>query len=337
MQVNSLSDIVTLLIAPIKSVLFFHKKKLLFFIIATFLLLIFLFPYSDLTFFAQNKINSAIKSSGSQVTFSELNFNFAPFGMRTEKVKLSFANKAPIEVNELFISPSILSLLRLQPGGNVSAEGIFNGDINFEARQKGKNEENQRLFDAFLNLDKIDLGALLEYFNSPVRLTGKARGELNAEGEESFRKQPTGDFSFTFSSVEVPTEINTPIGPIALPKKIKWSNSSLKGEIDKGRINIKNGTLGTKTSPVNGRYKGILDCPITRRGTNIQASCNKYDIKVELELDKDFENKLAKGFSSLINPREINKKSTPTGGAKYLFSISGGKFGNPTLRSLNKF
>ena len=337
MQINSLSDILNLIIVPIKSILFYHKKKLFFFIFMILMMFVFLFPYSDLTFFAQNKINGVMKNFGSQVSFSELDFSFAPFGMKTEEVKLSMANKPPLEVDQLFVSPSLLSLLKFQPGGNVTAEGLFKGLLSLQVALQGTNEENQKEFSLALNLSRIDLFELFNYFQIPTKLTGRAQGRLEAEGEESFRKQPEGEFSFTFNSVEIPQELSTPIGTISLPKKVKWSNSNLIGSIANGRINIQNGTLGTKTAPINGRYKGQLECPVTRTGSGVRANCKKYDLKVELELDRDFENKLAKGFSSMINPSEINKTSTASGGARYLFSVSGGRFGAPTLRSLKTF
>ena len=337
MQVNSLSDILQLLLIPIKSVLFYHKKKLFFFILAFALMLVVLFPYSDLTFFAQSKVNSALRGTGSQVSFSELNFNFAPFGMKTEDVRVSLARRSPIEIKNLFISPSLMSLLRFKPGGSVKAQGLFNGDLAIQLGLLGTNDENQKEFNLSLDLNNIDLSELVNYLELPAKITGRAGGTLDAEGEESFRKQPEGDFSFTFNKVELPLEIPTPIGNLALPKKVKWSNSNLIGKISNGRVNIENGTLGTKTSPINGRYRGNLDCPIIRAGTNVSANCTRYDIKVELELDSDFENKLAKDFSFILNPNQINKITTPNGGARYLFSVSGRTKGTPVLRSLKSF
>ena len=337
MQINSLSDIIQLIIAPIKAVLFYHKKKLLFFIFMLTLMLILLFPYSDLTFFAQNKINNLVKGSGSQISFSKLNFNFAPFGMKTENVRFSLANKSPVEIKHLFISPSLMSLLKFQPGGSLTAEGLFKGKLSLQIDLLGKNQENQKEFSMSLDLKRIDLSELFSYLQLPIKLTGQARGRLKAEGEESFRKQPQGEFSLTFNTVELPQEISTPIGTFALPKKVKWDNSNLIGNISDGKVNIETGTLGTKTSPINGRYKGQLNCPIIRIGSTIRANCNRYDMKIELELDRDFENKLAKGFSSMINPRQINKINTASGGARYLFSISGGQFGTPSLKRLKSF
>ena len=337
MQVNSLSDLLQLIIAPIKSVLFYHKKKLFFFLFTLALMFVFLFPYSDLTFYAQNKINSLIKASDSQISFSELNFSFVPFGMKTKDVELSLKNNSPLEIEQILISPNLISLLKFQPGGGITAKGLFKGGLSLQLGLIGTNQENQKEFNVSLNLNRIDLLEFFNYFKLPTKLSGRVNGNLEFEGEESFREQPEGKFSFTFNSVELPQEISTPIGAFSLPKKIKWSNSNLIGDLSNGRINIVTGTLGTKTSPINGRYKGQLTCPITRIGSGITANCNRYDLKVELELDSDFENKLAKNFSAILNPSQINKINTASGGARYLFSVSGGRFGAPNLKSLKSF
>ena len=337
MQVNSLSDILQLILIPIKSVLFHHKKKVLFFTVTTFLMLVVLFPYSDLSFFAQNKINGLIRNTGSHVSFSDLNFSFLPIGMKTKELNLSLQGKNPIKVDEFTVSPSFFSLLKLQPGGSLQAEGIFGGMIDLSVGFSGTNDEDQKEFDLDLDISRIALVQIFNFLDFPVKLNGLAKGNLNAEGEESFRKQPEGDFNFGFKDVMVPQELNTPVGPISLPKKIKWSNSILKGNFENGRIVIENGTLGTKSSPVNGRYKGQLDCPVTRSPAGLKTACKRYDIKVELELDRDFETKLAKNFSLMINPKEINKQLTPNGGARYLFTVSGGAFKRPSLKSLKSF
>lgn len=337
MQINSLSDIVNLILIPIKSVLYYHKKKLLFFLLAIAATSVVFFPYSDLTFYAQRKINDLIKPSGSQVTFSELNFSFLPFGMKTENVTLSLPKYSNVEIKELTASPDLLSLLRLQPGGSLNLVGLFGGSLSSKFGLLGKTEEQQNKFSFYADLSRVSLIEIFNFFKLPIKFSGLAQGELSVKGEESFREQPEGEFNFNFNSVSLPIEITTDFGTIQLPKKVNWSNSNLKGNIKDGRIIIENGTLGTKTAPLNGRYKGTLQCPISRRGSSISAACNRYDIKVELELDKDFEQGLARNLSSFITPSQVKKMSIPGGGARYLFTVSGTRYGTPNFRSLSRF
>lgn len=337
MQINSLSDILNLILIPIKSVFFYHKKKLLFFIFSVLAMSIVFFPYSDLTFYAQRKINDLIKPSGSQVSFSELNFSFLPFGMKSENITLNLPEYSSIQIQEMTASPNLMSLLRFQPGGSLNLNGLFGGSLSSKFGLLGKTEEQQNKFSFFAEVLRVNLGELLGFFKAPVKLTGLAQGRLSFTGEESFREQPEGDFNFNFNGVTLPMEITTDFGSLPLPKKVTWSNSNLKGNIKDGRVIIENGTLGTKTAPFNGRYKGTLQCPISRRGSSISASCNRYDLKVELELDRDFERDIANNLSSFINPSQVKKTSTPGGGARYLFSVSGSRGRTPNFRSLNSF
>lgn len=337
----TLSDLIGYLLEPLKQIFFFHKKKVIFFIFAIFIFILVLFPYSDLTSFSQDKINQSIKSSGGQVSYSEINFNISPFGIKTNDFTYrSKTMKSPLNVESITVRPNILSLLKLQPGGTVVLENIFGGEASLSFGLNGKTNEKTNKFNLSADLENISLQNILNFLGKPFKIEGQLLGELSAKGEDSFRMQPEGDFKFNLQNVVIPSEIPSPMGVLELPKKIIWKNSNIFGKIEKGRVSITEGTLGTKEAPVNGRFKGFINCTFTKSGNNVGQQCTDYNIKVELELDANFQKNVADGLSSFLDPKNVNKTAAPGGGAKYLFSIQGNAaqtFRPPRFSRLSNF
>jgi len=337
----TLSDLIGYILTPIKEVFFFHKKKAAFFIFSCLIFLLFLFPYSDLTSFSQDKINQSIKASGGQVSYSEINFNLSPFGIKTNKFTYkSKTMKSPLNVDSITVRPNIFSLLKFQPGGSLVLENIFGGEALVSLGLDGKTNEKTNKFNLSLDLEKISLQEIINFLGKNFKINGNIFGELDVKGEDSFRMQPEGDFKFNLQNVVIPSEVPSSMGVIELPKKIIWTNSNIFGKIEKGRVSITNGTLGTKEAPVNGRFKGFLNCTVTKSGNNVNQQCTDYNIKVELELDANFQKNVADGLSSFLDPRNVNKTAVPGGGAKYLFSIQGNaaqSFRPPRFSRLSNF
>lgn len=320
----SVTDLLELLIKPFKAVFFFHKKKLLFFVFMLILFFLFLFPYSDLTSFSQDTINKEIKSSGSRVNYSKINFNLSPFGVQTNDFEyLSPALKKPLKIKSITLRPQILSLLKLKPGGSLVLDDLFGGEADLSFGLNGKTQEKTNKFNFSAHLEGLSLAKVLSFLELPYKISGAAFGNLNAEGEDSFRIQPEGKFKFNFEKITIPNEIPLPFGTLELPKKILWKNSNLFGKFEKGRLSITEGTLGTKEAPVNGRFKGFLNCSILKSGARMSPQCTDYNIKVELELDANFQKNVAESLSAFLGERQVNKIKLPQGGAKYLFSVQG--------------
>ncbi|MGH1469078.1 MAG: type II secretion system protein GspN [Bdellovibrionales bacterium] len=336
------SDLLNLITSPFKSLFLYHKKKLAFFLFAVLLFLLALFPYSDLTSFSKEKINQTMKSSGGSVDYSKINLNLLPFGIKTTDFEfLSRSLKKPLKVQSITLRPNILSLFKLQPGGTAVLNGLFSGSADFSFALNGKTEEKTQKFNLSSDLRNISIADLISFQNLPYKLTGSLNGDLFAEGEDSFRVQPKGEFKFNMRKVVIPSTISIPnVGDIPLPKKVTWQNSNLFGKIEKGKVTITEGTLGTKSAPINGRYKGFIKCSLNKSGTKVSQSCTDYDIRVELELNAEFQKKLAADLKPLINPRNVNIVSLPQGGAKYLFSVQGNasqRFRAPRFSSINVF
>ena len=335
------SELVQLLMKPFKILFFFHKKKLVFFIFTLAAFLLLLFPYSYLTSFSQEKINKEIKSSGSRVNYSKINFNISPFGVNTKDFEYSTPSlKKPLKIKSITLRPHLFSLLKLQPGGSLVIEDLFKGSADLSFGLNGKTNEKTNKFILSGDLSKVSIAEVLSFLDLPYKITGKAVGSFNAKGEDSFRKQPDGKFKFNFEKVTIPNEIPLPFGTLELPKKIVWSNSNLFGKIEKGRVSITEGTLGTKQAPVNGRFKGFINCSILKSGNRVSQQCTDYNIKVELELDSNFQKNVAENLSSFLGSRQVNIVKLPQGGAKYLFSVQGNaarRFSPPRFLRLSNF
>jgi len=320
----TLSDLIGYLLYPFKQIFFFHKKKALFFILALLLFGLFLFPYSDLSSYSQDKINQNLKSSGGQVTFSEINFNLSPFGIKTSDVVYkSKSLKTPLKVEGITLRPDLLALMRFKPGGSLKLEDLFGGEASLNLSLDGKTNEKTNKFKMSADVEELSIRQILSFLGKSIRVEGAVFGELFGSGEDSFRQQPEGEFKFNLQNVAVPKEISTPIGVVELPKKINWKNSNLFGKFEKGRVSVTNGTLGTKEAPVNGRFKGFINCVFTKSGAQVSPRCTDYNFKVELELNANFQKNVADDLSSFLDPKNVNKTKLPGGGAKYLFSIQG--------------
>lgn len=338
---DSLSGLASLIIYPFKNIFLYHKKKLVFFTLCLLLFLVTLFPFSDLTYFSQQKINQSLGPRGGQVSFSKIFFNFIPLGVKTSDFVFSSPQlKNNLEIKDVVLKPNIFSLLKFQPGGSLNLEGFFNGDLDADLSLTGKTNEGKRKFSFGLELSRIALEELLKFQNIALPINGSLHGRLNAAGEESFRQQPKGNFKFNLKNVVIPAELSLPIGTIPLPSPIRWENSNIFADFQDGRILFKDGTLGTKEAPVNGRYKGYLTCLFSKSGNNVNASCSDYDLQIELEVNRDFQRSFAQDLSALIKPSQVNQVSLSGGGMKYLFGIKGNaanRFSTPRLYSLSSF
>ena len=337
----TLSDLIGHIITPFREIFFFHKKKALFFTLATVFFALLLFPYSDLTSFSQDQVNKNLKSFGGEVSYSEISLNLSPFGIKTNDFSFKTRTlKSPLKVGSITARPNLMSLLKLQPGGSIVLEKIFGGEANIGFGLGGKTNEKTNKFNFSADLEKIALQEILSFLGKPLKIEGVLVGSLQGDGEDSFRMQPKGDFKFNLENVVIPSEIPSPFGVMELPKKIKWNNSNIFGNFEKGRVVITNGTLGTKQAPVNGRFKGSINCNFTKTGNNIKQQCTDYNFKIELELDSNFQKNVADGLSSFLEPKMVNKTKLPGGGAKYLFSVQGNAMRTrrpPRFSRLNSF
>lgn len=279
---------------------------------------------------------------GSSVDYSRISFNFMPFGIQTSDFAFTSKTlKSPLKIQTITVRPSLLSLMRFSPGGSAVLDGLFSGTASLTAGLNGKTDENTQKFFGDLSLRGVSIADIIEFQNLPYKLKGLLSGDLNVSGEDSFRQQPEGDFKFNMKNVVIPSTLSIPnLGDIPLPSKVVWSNSNLFGKIEKGKITIKDGTLGTKTAPINGRYKGSFNCSFSKSPAGVKPSCTDYSLKVELELNAEFQRKLAADLKPLINPRNVNIVTLPQGGAKYLFSVQGNaarRFRPPRFSSIKSF
>ncbi len=332
------SELVSKITDPVKNIFYYHKKKVLFFIFTVALFLVVLFPYSDLTSFSKDEINKNLKSTGLSADFSKISLNLYPFGVQTTDLEVgSRTFKKPLSAGSVTLRPNLISLMQFKLGGTALFSDLFSGDAKLSLTLDGKTDEDTQKFKINLETEGLSLEEIASFQNLPLKLKGLIGGNLEMSGEESFRTQPQGTFRFNLKNAVIPDSIPIPnFGDFPLPKKIIWENSNLFGKIEKGKIQITNGTLGTKKAPLNGRYRGFINCSFSKS----KMACTNYDFKVELELNAEFERKLASQFKTFFTKDMVNIQKLPQGGAKYSFTVQGDASNRrrpPRVRRLSSF
>lgn len=321
---DSLSDILRkFILDPLVYLVSNHKKKMLFFVLLTGLWLVLLFPKSDTKNYIENQASSATKGSV-DLELESLSISPFPTGVKLFSPKIRVSQfpmiKKPITADSIIIAPKMSSLLAFKLGLTAYLKNLLGGDGSLSFTLLGKNNENSNMFKINGDLEELDIQKLVELLGNDLKIPGLAQLDFMVEGEDSFRKQPTGDFKAKLVNLKLPNPLETPIGPFELPKQIEWKNSNIFGTLENGKINIKEGTLGTKTSEVNGRFKGSVGLSLNKIGPQLKVQYGRYDLLVELELSRAFEKQLGGAISSMI-PR-VNKKNNPNG-TRYLFRING--------------
>lgn len=320
----SLMDLFRLvLINPIISLFSFHKKKMLFFIVAFGVWAVFLFPKSDAKNFIEQIIAKQTKGKVS-LEMESLSFSLVPFGVKTTNTVVRVAGnrtlKNGLKSDAIVVSPNLASLLAFKPGASLSFINLFGGSGSISGSMRGKTKEKAQKFAISGNFVEAKIQEIVKLLDLSVPLPGTLEASFNLTGEDSFRQQPEADFKVRVSNLKLPNPLETPMGPFDFPKQVIWKNSNIFGKMERGEIKIKEGTLGTKDSEVNGRFKGSVRAEMRRIGRNIKPNLGSYNLTVELELSKAFERELGTILSSTLGNA---KKSLPGGGAKYIFRVSG--------------
>ncbi len=319
---ESLTEILrTFILDPISFVLKTQKKKLLFFILFVGIWLVVLFPKSDTKNFLEQKVSSATKGKVN-LELEKLSLTPLPLGVKMVSPSITFNGSKPLKASSITVSPKMSSLLAFKLGATVYLKNFLGGDGNISATLLGKNKEKNNKFSSSGSIENLLVQEILKTIGKDLNIPGKLELEYKITGEDSFRKQPTGDFKARALNIKLPNPLplNAQMGALDLPKDVVWKNSNFFGKLENGKINITEGTLGTKSSEVNGRFKGTIDVSFRKLGSNISVSTGNYNLSVELELSKAFE----KEFSTVISQGipQANKKMTGSG-SKYLFRVSG--------------
>lgn len=309
-----------------------RKKQILFAVICFFIFSFLLFPFDDLSDYltaqvaqrSQNKVFLSFKNLGLQLL---------PPGVQMSAVTVDTAFMPQIKASRLSLAPSISGFLTFKPGFVAEADGLFGGDLYFSLKSGEKVNEDLRTQILDIDLSDFRTKDFGRFVQLPLEIIGTGRLILKGEVDPSFSKQPNGDYSLKLDSIKIPaTTVPTMLGPINLPT-IELKIVNFKGRLVNGEMVIEEATFGQAGEFVNGRLKGKINLKIYGAMGQIQPQWGAYDLKVDLNLNRDAESQFG-GFLSIID-----KYKTLTGtGARYALQLSGSSFQSmPDMKTLGAF
>ncbi len=329
-----MSNVIQVILGFIKSIFKFHKLKILLIFTSAILFSVLLFPYSDLADFTTAQVSKLTKNQVF-LSFDDMGIGLLPTpSVDLEQVQVETAQISGLKVSSLSVSPSIAALLSFKKGVSIAAEGLLKGDLNLVYKEgdlvKGKKEIRNQNIDA--DFEKVELSEVEDLYPLPVKLKGRASGELNVKLDPSYTNQPDGKTEIKIKNFIMPsTSVNTQMGPIDIPE-IKFSEVKLRGKLSNSSFNIEEVLLGKTSDAIHGKVRGKLTIKIKRFGAKVAPVFGAYNFDISLNISKKKASELF--FLTILDDYKQNTNK----GSRYLFAINGSRFGpTPNMKSTQPF
>ncbi|MCO5113879.1 MAG: type II secretion system protein GspN [Bdellovibrionaceae bacterium] len=334
-----MEDLRTYILQPIINVFKFHKFKIFLVFFFTLIFIVVMFPYREISEIISNQISKATRNQV-QMSFEDIGLSLYPFGISAKNVYIATPNlTTPLFVQRVYITPSILSLLSLKPGGSFRAENIWGGNITATLTHQGQghsNNKDSKVARIELALDKIDVGEVLNWMQAPAKLSGKISGKSDLRLDLMALDHPRGSFNFSGTNVELPSVISMQGMDLMLPEG-QFKRLALVGQLQNGKMNLTEGALGQPNDVIYGKVKGQMDLTTRKMGASITFVPGPYDFNFDLNFNKDAESKLGTMIGTVLLNNKGGRSATLDGGARYIFSLSGYPRGVPSFQPLNQF
>jgi type II secretion system protein N len=301
-----------------------HKWKISLVFLATTFFLLFLFPLGDLNDFISSKISQATNNKVF-LQFDEMHLNPLTSTLGLDKVTLETEDIDHLQIDKLTATPSLFALLKKQPGGQISAEGLLGGNLNLKLSPSSaalknadsKTETSLQKSDIELTLEKISLKEIKKTFalHFPISGTLEATATLNID--PAFIDQPEGDITASLKKFELQTStVNLPsLGSLNLPE-IKFSTVEFKGKLQGGRFLIETAKLGSPTDDFFGTLKGDVAVTIQNMNGQMIPIVNSYNLSIDLLAKSAFKDR-----TSILNLISDNYKTEESGSTRYKFKL----------------
>lgn len=334
-----MEDLRKYILQPIINVFKFHKFKMFLVLLFTVIFIVAMFPYKEISDIISNQISKATRNQV-QMSFEDLGLSLYPFGISAQNVYIATpALTTPLFVKRIYISPSILSLLSFKPGGSFRAEDIWGGNITATLTHQGQghsNNKDSKVARIELALDKVHIGELLEWMKAPAKMTGHISGKADLRLDLMAYDHPRGTFNLSGANVELPSVISMQGMDLMLPEG-QFRRLALVGQLQNGKMNLTEGTLGQPNDVIYGKVKGQMDLTTRKMGASVTFVPGPYDFSFDLNFGKDAESKLGTMVGTVLLNNKGGRSATLDGGARYIFSISGYPRGIPSFQPLNQF
>lgn len=327
------------ILQPIINVFKFHKFKVFFLFLCTLLFAVLMFPFNEIADIVSAQISKATRNQV-QVSFDDLGLSFYPFGISAKDVYiLTPRASAPLFIEQAYISPSLLSLLSLKPGGTLTAKNIFGGDIHASLTNLGRGgaqNKDSKLIGLQLNFNSVDFDEVMSWLKSPAKLSGDLSGKVDLRFDMMAYEQPRGEFNINGQNVRLPGSISMQGMDMMLPEGV-LKKLVLAGKIQNGDLSLTQGQLGQPNDVIYGKVKGKMALNTRRAGAGIMLVPGAYDFSFDLNFSEDAESKLGTMLGTVLLNNKGGRSETLNGGARYIFSVSGFPNGVPKFLPLNQF
>lgn len=315
-----------------------HILKFIALILLTFLFIIVLFPYEDLTDLVSKQIATATNNR-LYLKFNELDINLIPVGIDLGDVEIITPSLPSLKASAISVSPSIAKLLAAKYGASVKATGLFGGDIFAKGTMGTENDKKEVVHNIdVLEMDNIKINELQKLFPKVnFNIESRVNAELSEiQIEQEFKTQPAAEFNVEAGKTHIKSI--TLFNDLTL-QDLKFSKVSLRGRLIDGELNLEDVQLGSGDDPLQFQIRGKLALTFRKFGVIVSPRASKYDIYLKLtkkqkltgEYDYIFRNVLTTPFLDVTKfPISTGKK----GFNQYSMKLSG-TIGRPDLR-INK-
>lgn len=308
----------------IRDLLKFHKAKFAAVILFTLVFAALIFPYDDLGDMVTSKI-SEISAGAWYIQFDKLNLGFAPPGIKAENVVVESFLLPTLNTQSLQISPWIAGALAGKAGAQISASGLFKGDVSIDFKEGDKQKSGEREKKIVIKAEHVALPQLAEFLRSGnimnLALQGTLGADTNISIDPLFDRQPTGHIGMKVAGLVLPSQaLNTQMGPVQTPT-LNLGQLSVQAKMGEGRIELEDLSFGGPNEDLTGKVRGDLSMAFRRDVAGVRPQMGAYDLKVDLSVKKNFLEASSKSGAGLIFVF-INKfrQETPQG-ARFAFRM----------------
>lgn len=278
-----------------------NKARFLLTLLAALVCAVLIFPLDDLSELVTSQVAAG---TGNQVflQFDRMSLGWSPApGLQFQNVSLETMATPAINARELSIVPSLRALITKKIYGQVTAKGLFRGDLKISLSGGNTTEKGTAMTKVELQGEKLSLQDIRQVARLPLPLKGQLDFSTNGNADFAFVEQPEMDMTLTVNKFELPpSNVATEMGPLSLPE-LKISNLELKGKLSGGRFLIENGKIGAPGDDLQGSVKGSLTMNLRNFGGTPVPEFGAYTFDIDLQASSGFKTR-ASFFMSLLAP-----------------------------------
>lgn len=268
--------------------LWLHKWKSTFLLSMISLFLLLLFPFKDLNDFISAQI-AGLTQNKIYLQFEDMHVNPLTASVSLDQVTLETAELESLNIASISASPSFAALLKRQPGGTVSLDGLFGGQAEMKLIPLETLESGALKAQIDFSSDNLSLRQIHQTFKLSIPFTGSTNIKTSITADLSFKEQPNGDLSIIINNFIMPsTTLNTAqMGSLNLPE-LKFKQIDIKGKLASGKFVIENAKLGNASDDFSGTLKGDINIRLENMGGQIQPQIGGYNLNIDLQAKPAF-------------------------------------------------